>query len=177
MDQQHVLRVLDALEATGIWAALEGGWGVDALLGRQSRLHRDLDIAVEKDDLAQAIQCLERLGFKTDHDRKPGLPAKLVMVATDLGEVDVHPIIRDAVGNGWQQLSTAGAWGLYSAEGLRGVGLIGTNLVRCTTPELQVRHRLGYPLRQEDVHDLRLLRERFGVSIHPSCDDVARSGA
>ena len=177
MDQQHVLRVLDALEAAGIWAPLEGGWGVDALLGCQSRAHRDLDIAVDKNDLTRTIQCLEGLGFKPDHDQKPGLPAKLVMVAADLGEVDVHPVVRDAVGNGWQQLSAAGAWGLYSAEGLRGVGLIGTKLVRCTTPDLQVRHRLGYPLRQEDIHDLRLLRERFGVSIHPSCDDVARWGA
>ena len=27
---------------------LDGGWGVDALLGHQSRVHNDIDIFVEK---------------------------------------------------------------------------------------------------------------------------------
>jgi lincosamide nucleotidyltransferase A/C/D/E len=29
---------------------LDGGWGVDALLGYQSRAHNDIDIFVEKND-------------------------------------------------------------------------------------------------------------------------------
>ncbi|MBQ1259732.1 MAG: aminoglycoside nucleotidyltransferase, partial [Clostridia bacterium] len=29
---------------------LDGGWGVDALLGHQSRAHNDIDIFVEKND-------------------------------------------------------------------------------------------------------------------------------
>ena len=30
---------------------LDGGWGVDALLGYQSRAHNDIDIFVEKNDI------------------------------------------------------------------------------------------------------------------------------
>jgi lincosamide nucleotidyltransferase A/C/D/E len=32
---------------------IDGGWGVDALLGRQTRTHADLDIAVNRQDVAQ----------------------------------------------------------------------------------------------------------------------------
>ena len=32
---------------------LDGGWGVDALLGYQSRAHNDIDIFVEKERLSE----------------------------------------------------------------------------------------------------------------------------
>lgn len=34
---------------------LDGGWGVDALLGYQSRAHNDIDIFVEKNDYQNFI--------------------------------------------------------------------------------------------------------------------------
>ena len=34
---------------------LDGGWGVDALLGHQSRSHNDIDIFVEKKDYQNFI--------------------------------------------------------------------------------------------------------------------------
>jgi lincosamide nucleotidyltransferase A/C/D/E len=36
------------LQAMGIPIWLDGGWGVDALLGEQTRPHDDLDIVVEE---------------------------------------------------------------------------------------------------------------------------------
>jgi len=38
---------------------------------------------------------------------------------------------------------------------------------RCVTPELQLRHHLGYPLDEHDRYDLRLLAERFGLGLPP----------
>jgi len=35
------------------------------------------------------------------------------------------------------------------------------------TPELQLRHHLGYPPDENDRHDLRLLAERFALSLPP----------
>jgi lincosamide nucleotidyltransferase A/C/D/E len=45
MDLGEVLGVLGDLANAGcaVWV---GGWGVDALVGRQTRLHRDLDLAL-----------------------------------------------------------------------------------------------------------------------------------
>jgi lincosamide nucleotidyltransferase A/C/D/E len=45
MAAADVLDVLQALAEAGVWASVEGGWGVDALLHRQTRQHGDLDLA------------------------------------------------------------------------------------------------------------------------------------
>ncbi|MGZ4382041.1 MAG: nucleotidyltransferase domain-containing protein, partial [Gaiellaceae bacterium] len=44
MRATDVLEVLAALGEAGVRASLEGGWGVDALVGRQTREHEDLDL-------------------------------------------------------------------------------------------------------------------------------------
>jgi hypothetical protein len=59
--------------------------------------------------------------------------------------VDLHPVVFDRQGNGWQELG-GGAWGAYPVEGLSGVGMVSGRYVRCLTPQLQVRDHLGYPL-------------------------------
>ena len=42
--QEDLFEVLDMIEQLGIRYWLDGGWGVDALVGRQTREHRDVDI-------------------------------------------------------------------------------------------------------------------------------------
>jgi hypothetical protein len=58
--------------------------------------------------------------------------------------VDLHPVVFDAAGDGWQKLPEGGC-GLYPVEGLRGGGEIAGRPVPCSTPELQLRHRLRLP--------------------------------
>jgi lincosamide nucleotidyltransferase A/C/D/E len=47
-----VAEILGRLDGAGIWYCVEGGWGVDALLGEQTREHDDLDLAVRLEELA-----------------------------------------------------------------------------------------------------------------------------
>jgi lincosamide nucleotidyltransferase A/C/D/E len=47
MKPPEVLRILDALTARDLKVWLDGGWGVDALLGTQTRDHEDVDLIVE----------------------------------------------------------------------------------------------------------------------------------
>jgi lincosamide nucleotidyltransferase A/C/D/E len=159
-------RVLDRLEGAGLVVWLDGGWGVDALLGRQTRPHGDLDLVIARDDLAAAQLTLAGAGFAHDAAAVPGMPARLVLVHDDGRQVDLHAVVFDRHGNGWQELG-AGAWGGYPAEGLTGTGEIAGRSVRCLTPELQVRHHLGYPLGATDRHDLALLAGAFGVAVPP----------
>ena len=42
--QKDLFEVLDFMEELDITYWLDGGWGVDALIGRQTREHRDVDI-------------------------------------------------------------------------------------------------------------------------------------
>jgi len=46
MDAEAVVEVWTAFEAERLEGVLDGGWAVDALLGRQTRPHGDLDIAL-----------------------------------------------------------------------------------------------------------------------------------
>jgi lincosamide nucleotidyltransferase A/C/D/E len=80
--------------------------------------------------------------------------------------VDLHPVVFDVAGNGWQPLSE-NAWGAYPSEGLGAIGVIEGRTVPCLTAELQLRHHLGYPWDEHDRHDMRALAERFGLMLPP----------
>jgi lincosamide nucleotidyltransferase A/C/D/E len=175
IDAADASRILGQLEAAGLVVWLDGGWGVDALLGRQTRPHQDLDLVIARDDLAAARQTLASAGFAHDATAVPGLPARLVLVDADGRQVDLHPVIFDRHGYGWQDLG-ADAWGAYPAEELTATGVIAGLSVRCKTPTLEVRHRLGYPLSATDRHDLALLARHFGVAVPPSVADLAAGG-
>lgn len=169
MTSKDVVEILDRLDAAGVRAWLDGGWGVDALIGNEIRPHRDLDVALHSDDLELARRVLEDHGFELDQGVEPGLPARLVMRDERERQVDFHPLLFDDVGNGWQQLSESGkAWGMYPADDLGATGVIGGRSVRCLSPRLQLRFRLGYEWSDRDEHDIRLLIERFHVPAPPS---------
>lgn len=163
MTGDDVIEILDALghEDVGVW--IDGGWGVDALIGEETRPHRDLDLALDRASLNRAKTILEKLGFDHDSAAEPGLPARLVMRDGRGRQVDLHPLVFDVAGSGWQQLSQSGrAWGRYPAEHLRATGGIRGRSVRCLSPELQVRFRLAHEWTESDEHDLRLLVHAFG---------------
>ena len=65
-DMEELLRVCTALndERVPYWVA--GGWGLDALVGCQTRRHRDLDLVVHPfhEHLAQVASLLTRLGYE-----------------------------------------------------------------------------------------------------------------
>jgi len=46
MTANEVLEVLGWLDMVGIEVWVDGGWGVDALLGEETRPHSDLDLAL-----------------------------------------------------------------------------------------------------------------------------------
>lgn len=169
MTSEDALEILDLLDAAGVRAWVDGGWGVDALVGDETRAHADLDLALDRDDLETARHALEHRGFAYDRTVEPGLPARLVM-RTQLGrQVDLHPLVFDARGNGWQQLSESGrAWGMYPVDELGAAGVIGGRSVECISARLQLRFRLGYEWSRRDEHDVRLLTRQFRLPAPPS---------
>ncbi len=42
--------ILEMLSEASIKVFLDGGWGVDALIGRETRIHNDIDLFTEKKD-------------------------------------------------------------------------------------------------------------------------------
>ncbi|MGH2481626.1 MAG: nucleotidyltransferase domain-containing protein [Ktedonobacteraceae bacterium] len=54
MSADIVVHLLQLFKQHGISVVIDGGWGVDALLGTQTRVHADLDIALEHKDVPMA---------------------------------------------------------------------------------------------------------------------------
>lgn len=154
--------MLDALAPLEV--RLDGGWGVDALLGEQTREHADVDLVLARRDLHLARARLGARGFGHDASAWPGLPARLVMRDGDGRQVDIHPIFRDTAGNGWQQLDD-GTWGRYDADGLDAWGEIAGRRVPCISAELQLRHHRGFDWTENDRSDMTRLAERFGLTL------------
>jgi lincosamide nucleotidyltransferase A/C/D/E len=175
MTEDDVIEILDLLARAGIRVWVDGGWGVDALIGEQTRSHSDLDLAIDHDVLARAQAAIGGEGFRHDRASEPGLPGRLVLRDRRGREVDFHPLKAGEGGDRWQQLSESGkAWGWYSAEGMNATGLIRGRKVRCLSPALQLRFRMGYEWTERDEHDIRMLVEHFGLPKPPiSCDSAS----
>lgn len=153
MPADEVVSVLDVLEGHGLQVWLDGGWGVDALVGRQTRKHEDLDIAIVLAEAGAVTGLLASLGYTIYDDE---IPTRLDLRDDRDHRVDLHPLTFDESGNGLQQLQD-GRFGIYSAEGLTGTGSVGGRPVRCLSRELQLRFHSGYDLDENDRWDVELL--------------------
>jgi len=63
VNAEDVIRIYALLSTHGIQVWLNGGWGMDALLGEQTRPHKDLDIFVQLEDVIRMRDLLTRDGF------------------------------------------------------------------------------------------------------------------
>jgi lincosamide nucleotidyltransferase A/C/D/E len=155
MDFKTALLVLECLRRAGIDTWIEGGWGVDALVGRQTRPHDDLDISFSAEAEAAAIGALTEAGFHIDPD-EDFRPVRFVMVDREDHRVDLHPVVFDADGNGLQ----ANFDGLppfdYPGAEL-GRGSIAGQDVGCISVALQMRFHTGYALKHKDRADIAVL--------------------
>jgi lincosamide nucleotidyltransferase A/C/D/E len=147
-----VLAVTGALQTAGIRCWIGGGWGVDALVGRITREHRDLDLAVDADQLDPALDRLATLGYRAETD---WLPVRLELAAPGARWVDLHPVVFDASGDGRQE-GLAGTSFAYPAADLV-TGSLAGRPVPCLSAARQRAFHTGYPPRPQDRHDLALL--------------------
>jgi hypothetical protein len=130
MPRTRVLEILAALDEAGLRTVMLGGWGVDALVGRQLRKHSDLDLALEDADLDRAIEILSGLGYErwnSDDEAAalgPLVPERTVSCRDGaLRVVDLH-------GAGLAALDVR-------------AGLIGTREVYCISAEQQLESQVG----------------------------------
>jgi lincosamide nucleotidyltransferase A/C/D/E len=164
MTPAALVELIQLFESAEIEVWLEGGWGVDALLGRQTRPHKDLDIIVRVSDLPKLREIMIERGFSI---REGGTPSNFVL-ADDTGrEVDVHAVHFDRDGNGVYRMPNGHDW-VFPALGFTGRGTVDGLSVRCLTPEIQVYcHGPWYVPIENDIRDMELLHERFGVELPP----------
>ncbi|GAA2072415.1 hypothetical protein GCM10009840_01290 [Pseudolysinimonas kribbensis] len=155
MTEAEVLRVLAALDGLGVH--VDGGWGVDALLGRQTRQHGDLDLAVPIASEERMESALVALGYRA----QPGHPEHNPVFASPDGAVDVH--LYEFAGDEPEALIGIA----YPRASLTGRGRIGGVEVDCIAAEWVIPFHSGYPLDADDLADVRAVAEAFGLDLLP----------
>lgn len=165
MTLEDVLEAVDALTGLRFW--LDGGWGVDALLGEQTREHSDLDAAIDRDDLVEADRRLRRLAYERSEEVDPDDPARYVMRSAAGRQIDFHVLEFDPSGDGWQTLGN-GERLRYPAADLTADGRIGERTVPCISAALQLRHHSSYDPTERDRIDMHRLASRFGLELPDS---------
>ena len=137
---------------------LDGGWGVDALLGHQSRSHNDIDIFVEKKDYQNFIEIIQANGF---YEIKMEYTTLNHTVWEDAKNriIDLHCF--EYTGKG--EILYEGD--CFPLEIFSGKGKIEEIEVSCIEPYSQVMFHLGYEFDENDVHDVKLLCETFHIEV------------
>jgi lincosamide nucleotidyltransferase A/C/D/E len=182
MRAEEVVALYTLLVGRGVRVWIDGGWGVDALLGEQTRPHKDFDALVPLEDLGRLADVLADRGFTLKEiwgeNRWVAHPVRLPVIGREergasavatafvvrdgaSRELDVHALTFDRRGCG------VPAWNgdvTYPPEALAGRGVIAGTPVRCLSARMQMATHTGYALQAEDLQDLRLLHERFGVA-------------
>ena len=149
----QVLPLLEGMRSAGFVVWIAGGWAVDAALGRQTRTHGDLDLAVDRIQLESLTQFLCDAGFRMTID---WLPARAEMTAEDGRRIDLHPVEFCADGSGIQAGLDGRPEFRYATDAFS-TGTIDGTSVPCLSIEQQLLFREGYELRDVDRHDLPLL--------------------
>ena len=158
MQASEVLDVLAALRSRGLRCWVDGGWGVDGLLGRQTRFHGDLDLVVPRDELGRVQALLTDLGYEV---HRSWLPTSLAFRHPAGQEVDLHPVDPTPDGGGDHLRRDRGP----RHFGPPVAGTIAGRTVPCASAEQQVQVRQGYAPRPRDVQDLARLAVRFGLQL------------
>ncbi len=163
---ENLMVMAAALDASNVrwWAT--GGWGVDLLLGRQTRSHCDLDFWIDVADNgeARAVAALAELGYEVAVER-----------AQSGRSFPMRSVLRDRSGRiiDLIMVTTSGIDGFPSVEPADlATGLLVTRektlRLPCASAECQVRAHVGYKPQERDHHDMTLLCERSGIELPPA---------
>ena len=157
---ETIIWLLDFAEGD-FW--LDGGWGIDALLGHQTRQHEDLDIVIEQNRASQLVPRLYDEGFVDvpQHDTRA---CNFMLGCKQRGSIDFHLVSFDAHGNGLYGVPEPED--VYPAEAFSGRGTVLGGAVKCMSVAYQIEsHDAGYPPRDKDYADMRALSKAFSFPL------------
>jgi len=163
MTAEDVVRIIKLLEQNGIEVFIVGGWCVDALLGEQTRKHKDLDIALPHKFVPKLHELLEPLGYADVP--QPDTSECNFVLGDDKGHlIDIHSYTFDEDGNNVFGVA-------FEPHHLTGNGVINGYPVRCVPPNVMVGFYSLYDIDQNDYRDAEALCERFDIPLPDSFEN------
>lgn len=165
MNEQDAVELLKKAEQFGIDVWLDGGWGIDALVGRQTRPHHDIDVFIEKRNAAIFLDMIATKGYR-EIQMKYTTESHTVWRDADDRIIDLHLFEFGETEVLYFENEA------YPSDVFDGKGRIGNMAVRCLTAEAQLRFHHGYETTDKDWHDVLILCKTFGLSIPAEYADV-----
>ncbi len=169
MSFQDVLDVAMSLQEEGLNFWFAGGWGIDVLVGFQSRDHLDLDIVIEdfRRDGLRVCQVLSRLGYVHRETRVGGIWMPSVVALSDwagrrieLLEIDWERFVGNA---GIVANDESGV----TADALRQhaftEAVIFDQKLPCLSRNAQLLFHSHFVLADKQHRDLEILKESAGL--------------
>ncbi len=157
-----VQEFLDLVQELDVEVWIDGGWAVDAHLGRQTRNHEDLDIVLRTRDEPLLRTALEERGFG-DVDTPDRRACNFVLAHPDGRRIDFHLVTFDDSGNGLYDVTGPP----FPAVAFTGRGTIDGRSVRCIEPRTLVEFHTGYQHDEDDLADVTALCDHFGFDLPP----------
>lgn len=167
MDEEEVVRIIQLAEIAGIPLVVDGGWGVDALLGWQTREHVDLDLVINQQYLGRLLNILRRL----DYQYLPRLDEWEHNFVLENGaghQIDIHSFVRNSKGQ-----IVGGVE--YPGDSLNGQGRIGGVNVACIQTDWQLDFHLGYDFDHQDYEAVNYLCNLGRIQLPPEYRDYANA--
>lgn len=149
---EDLLAIINLLENTGIIYWIDGGWGVDILAGKQTRVHRDIDIDFDAQHTEKLLNILLEYGYKVDTDWKP---VRIELYSEKHGYLDIHPFVLNEDGTS-KQADLEGGWYEFTQD-FFGNAVFEGKSIPCISVKGQKLFHSGYELRDEDKHDILIL--------------------
>jgi lincosamide nucleotidyltransferase A/C/D/E len=162
MTADDVLSVLAVLRRAHVSVWIGGGWGIDALVGEQSRRHRDLDLMHRQDQETTLVAALANAGFAETLDLRP---VRFVATSPVGLELDLHPLVFTPDGVAVQASPDPERPFVYPADCFV-TGTIQGTPVPCLSARQQVHFHQGYEPADHDRRDMAQLRRVFGITTH-----------
>lgn len=153
------------LVGVGVRCWVVGGWGIDALVGRETRPHKDLDVLLVRREHARAWELLHGAGFTLDftweenidvecRDGGPTMPTAYMLADASGRQLDVH-VLDDDLTPLWTTERT------FVKGALEAEGTIDGIDVTCMSAQMQRIAHTGYELPEDQRRDLELLGDEF----------------
>ena len=147
-----LLAVLDLLDSLPMRYWVDGGWGVDILIGKQNREHRDVDINFDGQFTDILLETLKTHGYTVTTDWSP---CRIELYHPELGYIDIHPLVIDTDGSA-KQADPFGGWYCFERGWFSDTVFEGRK-IPCISAEAQKLFHTGYEQQEKDRIDMRNL--------------------
>lgn len=157
MTSKKVLDLYNLFKENGIVVWIDGGWGVDALLGKKTREHSDLDIAVSRKENLKILKLFKNNGYK--EEKRSDSSEFMYVMKNEAGNcIDVHVFEYDKNGKNIYDIE-------YPLGSLTGTGIIDGQQVNCIEKNFMFKFKTGYEPKEKDLLDVRALSKKFGFEL------------